>query len=177
MRTAVLMGAVMVCGLAGCEDPTYVATFAPYRQTCSTWVGPSLCTVVLADEGEFNTLQRVNGLDWHWGETITFSYRERHVDTGGATDTFDIAYDLTDVQSIVSDPVGTRYALHQFGGAFTLDRAGTNLVINDYLNIPGQEPVACDPALCDAVVASATTEVVVELTGNPAVPLRVVSAN
>ena len=170
---------VIACGGAtGCDNPgIYDATFAPYRSPCSSWVGPVTCTVTLADEGDFNDYQRVEGLDWRWGKTMTFDYADIPADPPAGADAYSRRYHLVEVRSETLDPVGTTYTVRKFTsmGEPSLIRDGEHLRFNDMLRGPDPERIACDPATCDAVTAAELADVVVELTADPAIPLRVVA--
>jgi hypothetical protein len=110
-RGGVLVAILTVAGCVGGGSPEeHVATFGPVgRQTVRWDFLMSIQEDLIADDGEFNVVQGIDGLEPMWGDTVTFRYLQTPHDTSGETDTFPNYFELIEVVSRVPDAVGTTY--------------------------------------------------------------------
>jgi hypothetical protein len=153
--------------LAGCGDDARIATVAPAPGI--TWeVGPGSChRFTDVDAPHTTRCDHLHGFTFRWGVEATVMYHledEDFVDDGST-----IRYVVDEVLDERPDPAGTFYALD-----FWWNDLGEPLFTRDGPDRVQlwSQPVACEPAMCDALLATPTPYALdVELTG-AAIPIR-----
>lgn len=181
-----VMPALALAVGAGCgaEPEEHVATFGPVSNHCLSWerIYALLCEDVIADDGEFNTLQWIEGLAPSFGETVTVRYLQHPIDTSGQTDTPSHTFELIAVESRVGDAIGTQYPVRAYhltpragdpdGTLFMADDRATDELDRDVGVVLGcADETVCAPIGIDDAVAHLT----LELTDDPIVPLQIIA--
>lgn len=177
MRLALIGLGAMLAGAAACQD-TITATIAPYRVPCNDLPPSAMCWLFTDDGAEPRKEYFLfrNGLEYNWGEELRVRYHRPEEDNDAPCGRFlgRSCLALDEVVSRTTVAAGTRFALAlpALSGPPWFEATATGLTFSE-----ATVETACEPAICQQVLArgNAAFEVQFEMTGDLAVPLRVLA--